>query len=111
MKNHRSASPHINIICISFLLDYPASATQTSQTFSNLPHDVRTLISRTYLCDHLLGEISGLGDAHQMEIIDAANKACKRVDSDLLRLKKRYANDKSIIDALNSSPYDPPHEP
>ncbi|UJB32912.1 MULTISPECIES: hypothetical protein [Chromobacterium] len=62
--------------------------------------DVKSFMDNAEICEHLLGEVSGDGDARQMDVIKDANKHCERADKLRRQLLVKYKNDHKVIKAI-----------
>lgn len=68
----------------------------------NCPAEIQSVVSRADACWHFAGEFNGERGERDKEVLAAMDNAgCgDRIDGDITALKKKYANDKPVHDAL-----------
>ncbi len=77
--------------------------TSRSQSPYAPPDEVEDFVSDRDICDHLRGEIPEPGvSASDGPTIDDITRACAGTDQRLEKLRAKYANDTSIIEALST---------
>jgi hypothetical protein len=68
----------------------------------DFPSDVSVVIDRATTCQHFAGEFNGDGSKRDKEInTTMKNLKCNKVQNDLHAIRKRYANSKTITEALD----------
>ncbi|NHR05274.1 hypothetical protein HA052_08670 [Chromobacterium haemolyticum] len=74
----------------------------TSNTYAgNLTKkDVKRFLENAEICQHLLGEVSGEGDAEQAIVIRNANQVCEQAKKQRKRLLLKYKHDESVIKSI-----------
>jgi hypothetical protein len=84
-------------LCASIaLLAIPAVA------HSALPKDVERFIAQREGCDHFRGELPEPGEKSRMkEVNSEIRRLCKGTDKALASLKKKYANDATVMKSLD----------
>lgn len=72
----------------------------TKTQAGNINKDVCRFIENAEICQHLLGEVSGEGDAEQAIVIRNANQVCEQAKKQRKRLLLKYKHDESVIKAI-----------
>ncbi|MDB6141996.1 MAG: hypothetical protein JWP80_1040 [Pseudomonas sp.] len=87
---------------------YPAIAllwlalTQTACAQTAVPADLIAFVDKRDACDHLRGELPDPEEQEQLEaVINDVNQQCKGTDAALQKLKKKYAENASVLQVLN----------
>ncbi|WP_146176762.1 hypothetical protein [Chromobacterium sp. Panama] len=62
--------------------------------------DVKNFIDNAETCEHLAGEITGMGDARQREVTKGVNKYCERAKRQQKRLLIKYKADPDVMAEL-----------
>lgn len=88
-----------------WLLCICSSASAAGSTF---PSEVATFVERRESCDHWRGEY-GYDEERQRDIDWSMCQTCPGTDAELVRLKKKYANNRQAVDKLNE--FEPDIEP
>lgn len=85
------------VICLAFLLPALPSLGQVA-----LPADVQRFVDRREGCDHMRGEIPEPGEKRRMEQVNREiRKLCTGTDKELVRLKRKYVANSTVMQALN----------
>ena len=72
--------------------------------FPDLPGDARQVVERIAACSHFAGEFNGDQSQRDQDVSAAEAKLhCDAVDQDAAGIRKRYAGNKSIDDALGAA--------
>lgn len=62
--------------------------------------DVKIFIDNAETCEHLAGEITGMGDARQREVTKEVNKYCERAKRQQKRLLIKYNANPEVVAEL-----------
>ncbi|MFO1338750.1 MAG: hypothetical protein U1F53_11040 [Burkholderiaceae bacterium] len=66
-----------------------------------LPADVKALLNRVVLCDHLAGEYDAPGSQRTIEVSESVEReGCAFIEQDLKNMKRRYARHPAALRAL-----------
>lgn len=85
-------------------------ASSLSAAHERLPRDVQTFVDRREGCDHMRGELPDPGERQRMrEVNREIRKLCTGTDKELIRLKKKYATDRDVMQRLDA--FEPEIEP
>ena len=69
--------------------------------FPSLPKDARRVVERLAGCLHFAGEFNGNGSQRDKDVSDAESELrCETIEQDAAAIRKRYAGNKSVQDAL-----------
>lgn len=69
--------------------------------FPNLPADARQVVERLAGCSHFAGEFNGDRSQRDKDVSAAeVELRCETIDQDEAAIRKRYAGNKSVQDAL-----------
>lgn len=94
MKMHLTIAAALAVLC--FGLD-PATAAE-----AQLPADVASYVEQREGCDHFRGEIPDPPDEQRMKDLEREiDKLCKGTDQMLVKLKRKYAKNRTILKRLN----------
>jgi hypothetical protein len=81
-----------------------AAAPQTPSTSNSavkLPSEVRKLLERVALCDHLAGEYDAVNSPRTIEVSESVElNRCAFVDQELKNMKRKYANSKAVLEEI-----------
>ena len=85
------------LLCVSLLMRAVSSSADES-----FPRDVQRFIDRREGCDHMRGEVPGPGEKQRVQEVDREiQKLCHGTDRELVRLKKQYAKNPSVMGRLD----------
>lgn len=98
---HTSKARSASIAAFLMALGAAVNAAQTSAD-GGLPSDVRRLLDRASLCDHLAGEYDGVGSVRNAEVSEAVRKnRCDFVAQELARIKRKYASHSAVVQKIS----------
>jgi len=85
------------ILCFSLLMPSFLSLANES-----LPREVQRYVDKREGCDHMRGEIPDPREKQRMRDVEhEIQRLCKGTDKELARLKKKYANNPSVMRRLD----------
>jgi hypothetical protein len=67
------------------------------------PQQVKALIDRIFICNHLAGEVGDDKEGMKDLLASMRQYRCARVDADEAKMLVRYKNNRKVIDALDAA--------
>lgn len=84
---------------LPLMAEAQGSSVQNSKV--TLPSEVKELIERIALCEHLGGEYDAPGSPRTLEVAEAVEvNRCSSVDQELKNMKHKYADNRAVARAL-----------
>lgn len=89
------------VIVCSLAVAATAQTAPSSARTNELPADVRKLLERIALCNHLGGEYGAVGSPRNTEVSQAVElNRCDSLDQDAKKMKRKYAHRPAVLQAL-----------
>ncbi|MEK8035065.1 hypothetical protein AACH06_29970 [Ideonella sp. DXS29W] len=98
----KSLASSLAILACSLSLSVAAQPPAASGSAVKLPTEVRKLLERVALCDHLAGEYDAVNSPRTIEVSRSVElNRCDFVDQELQNMKKKYANSAAVLQEIS----------